>query len=458
MQSGKTSDMTVGSPIRLMIRFCIPMLIGSIFQQIYNITDTLIVGNTVGSGALAAVGATSSSTFFMLALAMGLTSAISILLSQAFGAKNEALFRRTLANSIYVVVGVAILLSIIGLVGARPLMRLLGTPEDILSDAAIYLQICIGGCFGQLMYNAASAALRSVGNSRVPLFFLILSCVLNVGLDLLFVLAFGWGVMGVATATVISQFIAAGACLVYLVKAIPMFRLSRANMRVDGKTLGSILKIGLPMSLQSMLLGVGDMVVTSVINSFGTSVVAAFSTVMRVNNLVSLSFSSISHSFSVYTGQNLGARDEKRIRAGVWQTSLLVTGLSLLSTLVVFLFGESMIRAFISAGDPQLETIVEISGTMLRTYACFFPFLALIWLFNGALRGMGEIVVPMVSGFTELVLKVGLSVLLGAMFGYNGVWFAAPIGWALGMVPSVIRFYTGGWKKRIERMPARGNG
>lgn len=450
MRQSRTADMTKGSPIHLMIRFCLPVLIGSIFQQIYNITDSLVVGNTVGSQALAAIGATSSSTFFLLSFATGLTNSFSILLSQHYGAKNEDAFRKTLGSAVYVVLGASLLLSIAGLFGAEPLMRFLGTPEDILAEAAIYLKICIGGCLAQLTYNAAAAVLRSVGNSSTPLYFLILSCLLNVGLDLVFVLVFNLGVMGVAIATVIAQFIAAGACVIYMLKTIPLFRLKKTELRPQRKIIGDILRIGLPMSLQSMLLGVGDMVVQSVINSFGTNVVAAFSTGTRVMNLCILTFSSVAHSFSVYSGQNKGAGDAGRIRLGVRQISLFAIGLSLLSMALVFTLGEPIIRAFLSSSDDQLETIVTTAVQMLRANACFFPFLGLIWLYNGALRGVGEITVPFFSGITELVIKIGLSMLFASLFGVSGVWFAAPIGWVLGFIPSAISFHSGRWEKRMK--------
>lgn len=449
MNESKTADMTQGSPIRLMIRFCLPVLIGSIFQQIYNITDSLVVGNTVGSQALAAIGATTSSTFFMLSFATGLTTSFSILLSQHYGAKDDGMFKKTLANSIFVILGAALILSLAGIFGARPLMRVLGAPVDILEDAVIYLQICIGGCLAQLVYNAAAAVLRSVGNSTTPLIFLILSCLLNVALDLVFVLAFRMGVMGVAIATVLSQCIAAIACVLYMLRAIPLFQLKKGELRPDDKIIASILRIGLPMSLQSMLLGIGDMTVQSVVNSFGTNIVAAYSAGTRVMNLSILAFSSVAHSFSVYAGQNKGAREVKRIHLGVKQIGLFVIGLSLLSMLTVFVFGEAIVRAFLSSGDPQLEVIVAAAVAMLRTSACFFPFLGLIWLYYGALRGVGDVVVPFVSGMIELLSKIVLSIALGRLFGPVGVWFAIPIGWVLALIPSAVRFHAGKWEKGV---------
>lgn len=442
--------MTAGSPIRLMTRFCVPVMVGSIFQQVYNITDSIIVGNTVGSSALAAVGATGSSTFLLLALASGLTSSFSILLSQHFGSGDTEKIRKTLVASIYTILAASLLLSLVGIFGSGAIMRLLNTPEDILGDATVYLQICIGGCIGQLVYNAAAAILRSVGNSKIPLLFLIVTCVLNILLDLLFVLAFDMGVKGVAIATVISQCIAAAACTIYTAKKMPIFRLGRVDMRPDTASVKAILKIGLPMSFQMMLLAVGDMVVTSVINSFGTVMVASFSTVTRINNLAMLSFSSIAHSFSVYTGQNFGARQDRRIQKGVTQVGLMVVGLSLLSTALVYAFGQPLIRVFISANDASLQDILTLGYYGLRVYGAFFPFLGLIWMFNGALRGMGEVTIPFISSLIELALKIALSIAFATLFGLNGVWYAAPIGWVIGLLPSTIRFYSGGWKRRIQ--------
>lgn len=452
---GKTRDMTEGSPLRHIIIFMIPMMIGGFFQQFYNVADTLVVGNMVGSDALAAIGATGSSTFFMLSLTMGLTNAFSIVISQSFGAKNEDLVRRNLVNSIYIMGAAAVILTLIGLFGSRPLMRLMRTPADIIDQSVIYLQICIGGCVAQLAYNMASSALRAVGNSRTPLYFLIFTSILNVALDLLFVLAFHMGVAGVAIATVISQAISAALSIRYIVKYFPIFHLRREDMHPDKEIILRLLRMGLPMSFQMSLLSIGDMVITGIVNGFGTNVVASFSVGGRVQQFASLAFSNATHSFSTYAGQNLGANKPDRVRYGFNRVMGITIVMSALSAVLVFFFGDYIVRFFLSGSDPQLEAIVEISRQLLRITACFYPFLGIIWLYTSTLRGVGEIRIPFLSCMVELVAKISLSIGLSVAFGYVGIWYAGPIGWVLGIIPPMICYHRGKWEKNAERLQTR---
>ncbi|MBC8610642.1 MATE family efflux transporter [Massilimaliae timonensis] len=446
-----TNDMTTGKPLKTILFFLIPMLIGGIFQQFYNITDTLIVGHVVGSRALAAVGASASTSFFLLSVVTGLTNAFAIVISQYFGAKDEKMVRKTTASAVYICVLSALALCLIGLFFSRPLMKLLQTPEDILDDAALYIQICMVFSAGQVVYNGAASILRAVGDSKTPLYFLILSTVLNVALDLLFVIVFDMAVRGVAVATVIAQILSAVLCVIYMIRRFPIFRLKRSDWKLDLPNLLEILKIGSSMSLQSILLSVGDMTINAVINSYGTNVIAAYTAGLRVQQFASLSSFNLAQAFAVYAGQNLGARKFSRIRHGMRQATFLCLGITLLSTVIVFLFGDNITRCFISSSDPYLEEIVIYSRGFLRTTSLFYPFLGLIWLYNNALRGMGDIVVPFLSSMIELTVKVGLSLLFSFWFGYLGVWWANPIAWALGLVPSLIRYYRRRWMALADR-------
>ena len=446
--------MTSGKPLRLIIRFALPMLAGAVFQQLYNVIDMLVVGNAVGSRALAAIGATSSTTFLAMSLAMGLTNGFTVVASRYFGAKDTVMLRKTLAASIYISFISIVILAIVGWFGAEPLMRLLNTPGDIRADAILYVKICIGLSAGMVLYNCASSMLKAVGDSRTPLFFLIFSSILNVLLDLLFVLAFGMGVAGVAIATVISQFISAAACMVYMYKHFDIFRLTKADFKISRDVLGalaSILKIGLPMSLQSLLLSIGDMTITGVVNSAGTDVVAAYATGGRIMQFVMMFCMQIAMAFSVFAGQNIGAKQTERIKRAFRETTCIVALMSLCMTGIIFLFGDKFINLFISSNDTHINAIIPLARSMLRVYASFYIFLGAIWLYNFALRGMGDVLIPFISGFVELIMKVTLSIILFRFFGHMGIWFANPIGWVLGLVPSVIRFHSGGWMKLTEK-------
>jgi putative efflux protein, MATE family len=445
-------DMTTGSPLKLIVAFTIPMLIGGVFQQFYNIIDMLIVGKVNGSRELAAIGATGSATFFILSMTMGVTVGYSIVIAQFFGAKKTHMVRVSLASSIYVTAGCTILLAAVALLFSRPLMEILQTPADIIDDSVLYLQICLGGGVGLLVFNGASAVLRAVGDSKTPLYFLILSSVLNVLLDLLFVVVFHYGVMGVAIATVIAQITSASLCVVYIIKRFPIFHISRRDLKPDRQNIHLVLKIGLSMGLQGFFLSIGEMVTTGVVNSFGTDVVAAFATGNRVQQFAMLLYFTIAEAFAVYAGQNLGARKFDRIREGFRKVATAIFCLSIFSAVMVFLFSGVFVRLFITRDDPHLDVIVEIAKGFLHVSCYFYPFLGLIWLYNFTMRGMGDVVVPLVSGIAELVAKIGLSLWFAVLFGYYGVWFAAPIGWVLGLIPSFIRYHLGNWQKLADRI------
>ncbi|MBP1916382.1 MATE family efflux transporter [Lederbergia galactosidilytica] len=445
-------DMTEGHPLKLIFAFTVPMLIGGLFQQFYNVTDSLIVGNFVGSRALAAVGATGSTLFFMLSLTLGLTNAFSIVMSQYFGAKNEQMVRKTLVSSIYITIVCTIILSLFGIFGARPLMILLKTPADIIDDATIYIQICIGGGVGLFVYNGAAAVLRAVGDSRTPLYFLILSSVLNVLLDLLFVIVFGMGVTGVAIATVIAQIISAILCILYIYKTFFIFRVSKSEWQPHWGNIGLISKIGLPMGLQSLLISVGEMVVSGVVNTFGTNAVAAYTTGLRVQQFATLAYFNIAQAFATFAAQNLGAKKTDRIEDAFKKVAFISIILSVISSIAIFFFGDSIVSWFIADDDAYRDIIIKMSTEFLVISAYFFPFLGLIWLYNNTLRGMGEVPIPLISSIVELVSKIGLSLILGMMFGYLGVWYAGPIGWALGLIPSFIEYHRKRWHRLADRI------
>jgi len=444
-------DMTSGQPLPLIWRFALPMIVGALFQQLYNTVDMLIVGNIVGSRALAAVGATGSATFFALTLMIGVTTGFSAVISQYFGAKDMNLVRKSFVSAIYICGASAVILFAIGMFGAEPLMLLLNTPDDILPDAVMYLRICVAGSIGTVVYNSAASVLRAIGDSRTPLLFLIAASVLSILLNMLFIMVFGMGVMGAALSTVIAQALSAAACVIYLFKRYEILRLRLHDFQPHPPTLGFILKIGLPVALQSALLSVGDMTITGVVNRFGTDVVAAYATGTRIMFFSTVFCMTLAQAFAVFVGQNLGARQIERIKNGFRDTFAIVAAICVVMTVLVFVFDDALARMFISGADAHIEGIVSITRPNLRITAVFYIFLGLIWLYNYTLRSMGDVAVPFVSGILELVLKVGLSVLFSWQFGYVGVWFAMPLGWVLGIIPSAIRFHSGGWHKLSER-------
>ncbi|WP_297298479.1 MATE family efflux transporter [uncultured Brachyspira sp.] len=441
-----TKDMTVGSPFKTIIYFSLPMLIGGIFQQFYGVTDTIIIGKFVGSRALAAIGATTSTMFFFLSFAIGFTNAFSIVMGQFFGAKNETMLKRTFLNSIYVTLFSSVILLIFGLFFSRPLMVLLKTPSDIIDNSVIYLKICVGLSFGQLIYNGAASILRALGDSKTPLYFLILTTILNIILDLLFVALLKMNVAGVAIATVVSQMISAFLSVFYIIKKFPILKLNKEDMIFDSSNLLMIVKIGASMSIQSVFLSIGEMIISSVVNTFGTNVVASYTTGNRIIQFASMAYFVVSEAFAVYVAQNYGAQKIDRIKEGFKSIIILSLTLSILAAVIIFLFGDHLVKLFISKNDQYVDVIAEICKGYLRISSAFFPFLAIILLYNNSIRAIGNAFIPLISGITEIVIKIGGSLLLSIPFGYIGVWFANPVGWALGILPTCIYFHKYAFK------------
>lgn len=431
----KNLDMTQGEPARLLVLFAIPMLIGGIFQLMYNMTDTLVVGRFASVDALAAIGATGSTTSLIMMLGQGLTNAVSVVISQAEGAGRQDRMKSCVAHAVYLVLAGSLVLGLASFFGARPFLTLLGTPENIIDNAVSYVQITGGLSIALTAYNGVAAVLRAIGDSKTPLYFLILCSLLNVVLDLVFVIAFHGGVPGVAIATVISQAVSVVLCVFYMVRRYPRLRPDAASFRFDGKIIREYLSIGLPMCFQSGVLCVGMFVITAVINSFGSDIVAAYTIGGKVEQLATLSFSNLAFSFSVYAGQNYGARLYRRIGEGLKKGLLIIVGLTILSSAVMLLFARPLAQIFL---EEDVAAVLDGAVAMIRTEACFFWALGIIWAVNSTLRGMGLVRIALVSSIVELVCKIGISVTLSQVIGSAGIWIAAPSGWVLGLIPSLI--------------------
>lgn len=431
----KNLDMTQGEPARLLVLFAIPMLIGGIFQLMYNMTDTLVVGRFASVDALAAIGATGSTTSLIMMLGQGLTNAVSVVISQAEGAGRQDRMKSCVAHAVYLVLAGSLVLGLASFFGARPFLTLLGTPENIIDDAVSYVQITGGLSIALTAYNGVAAVLRAIGDSKTPLYFLILCSLLNVVLDLVFVIAFHGGVPGVAIATVISQAVSVVLCVFYMVRRYPRLRPDAASFRFDGEIIREYLSIGLPMCFQSGVLCVGMFVITAVINSFGSDIVAAYTIGGKVEQLATLSFSNLAFSFSVYAGQNYGARLYRRIGEGLKKGLLIIVGLTILSSAVMLLFARPLAQIFL---EEDVAAVLDGAVAMIRTEACFFWALGIIWAVNSTLRGMGLVRIALVSSIVELVCKIGISVTLSQVIGSAGIWIAAPSGWVLGLIPSLI--------------------
>lgn len=439
-------DMTRGNPTKLLVMFAIPMMIGGVFQLMYNMVDTIVLGRFVGAGALASIGATTSTTACFLYFSTGITGAMSIVISQLLGSGDAARIRKAVANAIYLSVFFGVIIGLIAFFGARPLMMLLGTPDDIIDGSVLYIRITCGLIIAQIAYNAVASILKAIGDSKTPLYFLILCSFLNIILDLVFVLQFHMDVAGVAWATILSQFISAVLCFVYMHRKYEVLRFTRADMAFDKKINGDYLRYGLPMGATSCFLSVGMFVITGVINSFGSSVVAAYTVGSKVENVAVLLFNQFAFSCSVYTGQNFGAGDKERIYDGTKQAMRLVLGLSVVAAVLMLFFGKYVAMLFLDGGETE---ILSIACELIRIEAFFYPALGMVWLYNSALRGIGAVKPTIVSSVAELCCKIVISLTLSRVLGATGIWFAAPVGWVLGAAISIAVFYRGRWEKRL---------
>ena len=384
-------DMTQGKPINLMLRFALPMMIGSIFQSLYSMVDSAVLGRFVGSHALAAIGATTSTTGLILLLATGVTSAISIVLSQYVGANDTDRVRKGIVASGWITLLLGVVLGLISVFAARPLMQLLKTPEDVIDMSVLYIQIVCGCGIAQFAYNAAASILRALGDSKTPLYFLILCSILNVILDLISVIGLNMGVAGVAVATIGSQAISAAICILVMFRKYPDLMPKRHTLRPDMPVSLKIFGMGAQMALQSLFLSVGMMVITRVINSYGSNVVAAFTVGSNVQNLAVMLFSNFSFGFSVYVGQNFGAKNAERIKLGVRQIFLLVGGLSIFAGALTLIFSEPLVSLYVKPNETE---VIAYSLEFIRIQAWFFPFLGWIWLYNSTVKGWAKSTFP----------------------------------------------------------------
>ncbi len=447
MKKNFTTDMTTGSPIKHILKFTLPLLIGNLFQQLYNMVDSIVVGKFVGEDALAAVGSCGSTNFLFFSLGNGLGLGIGVIVSQYFGAGDNRNVRKTIANSYYVLVSTSVIVSIIGVLAAPWLLRLLGTPEDIFHDTLIYMQTTTLGLIAISMYNGVSAILRALGDSKTPLVFLIVACLINVVLDLLFVIVFGWAVFGVALATVIAQAISAITCYMYAYKKIEYFRVGKEEAKMDWSIIGRSFRIGIPLALQNGTIAVSCMVLQGVVNSFGENVMAAYTITIRIESIVQQPYSSLAAAMTTFAGQNAGAGRADRIKKGFRQCVVIVLIFSLALIPLFYAFGESIASIFVDNTE-----VIDISARALRVTSLFYFGLGMIYVPRALLNGCGDAAFAILNGLVEVAGRVVFSqiFLLIPALGWLAVWLTTGATWAVTGLVCLIRYWTGNWKKRIE--------
>lgn len=439
------TDMTQGSSLKLILKFTIPLLIGNVFQQLYNMVDSVIVGNYVGANALAAVGSCGSVNFLFFSLSSGLAIGIGIMIAQYFGAKMEKEIRRTIVNGAYLLIAASIFVTMIAYIFAPQILRMLSTPDEIITDAITYLRVISVGILSVAFYNGIAAVLRALGDSKSPLYFLILSSIVNVVLDLVFVLQFGWGVFGVGFATLIAQIVSAVACLIYACLKVPYFKITKEECALDMSVVGRAFRLGIPVALQNSMIAVSCIALQGVVNQFGATVVATYTIIGRIEQIVQQPYSSLGTALTNFTGQNIGAGLRDRVRKGYWQCVWIVFAFSLILIPVAYLFGAQIIGFFVK--EPE---VIEMGVTALKINSlCYFA-LGMIYVPRALLNGCGDTAFAVVNGFTEVVCRIAYSQIFTRipLFGYWGIWITTAATWATTAIVCVIRYASGVWRRK----------
>ncbi len=440
-----TMNMTEGSPLALLSVFALPLLIGNLFQQAYNLADSMIVGRLLGANALAAVGATGSISFLFFSIFNGISGGCGIVTARYFGARKDEMVYRAIVNSAYIMMSFALLTGTAAFIMVPSVLSWMGTPAEILPDAIVYMRMTSASVPLIAVYNYASSMQRALGDSRTPLYFLIFSCVLNVGLDLLFVGAFSLGVFGAALATMLSQLLAGTGSLLYAFRRNPYFRPGREFLALDRPIVKESVRLGLPLALQWSLIAISTTALQSVVNTFGPTAMAAYTATNRLEMLVQQPFGSMTMALSTYTGQNMGAGKTGRIRAGFRDSMLAMIAVAGVMTLIMQLWGGSLTGLFVHEKD-----VIDMGGRALKITSLFYVFLGVIYVSRGVLNGVGDAMFAFINGIVEIAGRVGLPLLLLGVTaaGVWSIWITAGVTWLLAGVSCIMRYIS--WRKKIS--------
>lgn len=437
-------DFTTGSESRLILNFAIPMLLGNVFMQMYQFVDTMIVGQFIGKEALAAVGASTPIIFMIIALVMGIGSGAAVVISQYFGAKQYDKVRTTCDTLFIFLLAAGAVVTVLGYFFSRSILHLMGLPDDILPHATEYLQIYFLGSILIFGYNAVSGILRGVGDSKTPLYFLIIASILNVGLDLLFVIVFQWGVAGAAWATLISQGVSFFLSVLYVNRKNKIVRVRLRHSNFDKTIFKQCLRLGLPTGLQQMFVGAGNTAMMGIVSGFGTDVIAAYTAANRIDMFASLPIMNFAAALTSFVGQNIAVGKFDRIHRGLRSTLLMTLASVILINVSIIFFAEPLIGIFTS--DPAVVSYGRVCLIIMNSFYFIF---GIMFTFNGLLRGAGAAIVPMLTTLLSLwVIRVPAAAILSQWFGPEGIWWAVPIGWALGALGSICYYFSGKWKSK----------
>lgn len=449
MNNESVASMTEGNPAKLILLFTLPMLIGNLFQQFYNMADSVIVGRYVGANALAAVGATGSINFLFFSLSAGIALGVGVIVSQAFGAGKPDMVEKSIANGMYLLLLVSLIFSILGVVLSRTILVLLDTPEVILDDAVLYMQVTCAGILAIAVYNGVASILRALGDSKTPLYFMLIACVINIVLDLIFVIQFEWAVFGAAFATVIAQVLSAIGVSVYALHKVSFFRIKREHRALRMDIVAKCFRLGMPIALQNSMIAVSCVFLQKVVNSFGENVVAANTALGRIEQLVQQPFGSLGAALTTYTGQNIGAGKIERVKRGYRVGLLSVVAISLVMLIPGQFFGREIVGFFV-----QDEEVIAIGARGLAITSWFYFFLGMIYVARSVLNGVGDAMYAMINGVMEIVGRIGFAIPLTMIpfIGMWGIFFTTGFTWAITGIVSMYRYAQGKWCGKVTNI------
>lgn len=444
-----TKSMTSGNPAKLILFFALPLIVGNIFQQFYSMADTIIVGRTIGVNALAAVGCTGSLTFFILGFTMGFTNGLSIITAQKFGAGQEEGVKKSFAASILLAGGVAILMTIIASLLARPALELLQTPSEIIDDAQSYLRIIFGGISAGILFNLMSNMMRALGDSRTPLYFLIFACCINIVLDFVLILVFHMGVAGAGAATIFSQLLSGICCCIYIQKKLPALWLRPEHFRLTREDVVLHLRTAFPMAFQMSIIAIGSLILQMALNSLGAVSVAAYTAAQKIDSIATMPINSMGAAMATYSAQNYGAGKIDRVRKGVFQCILMSVSFSIVMGAVNVLFGSNLAAIFVGKSEIQ---VLEYARTFLSISGTLYWVLALLFIYRFTLQGLGLNMVPVVAGAMELIMRAIGALVLAKHFGFTGACMSNPLAWIGACIPLSAAYYSYMRKKSGTRL------
>ncbi len=448
-----TKDLTKDNPLKLILAFMLPIFIGNLFQLLYNFTDAVIVGRALGISALGAVGATTPLIFMVLSFVFATTQGFSVVLAQKFGAGQLDLVKKSYTSSIILSGILTLLLTLFLVPCVRNLLIYLNTPSDILDMAQSYLTIIFAGLFATVFYNMLSNTIRALGDSKTPLYFLILSSVLNIVLDLLFVVILKFSVSGAAYATVISQIISGILCLILMHTKFPVLKLKLSDWKTDLKFLYEHIKIGIPMGIQISVLSMGKVILQFVLNGFGTTAVAAFTTGMRIDQIFYQIYLALGITMANYTAQNYGAKKISRIKEGTKISIRLVCIITVISMALLAFFSDEIVSVFMEVPD---EEVIRLACIYLHTIMIFLFFLGVLLIYRNVLQGIGAVGAPLLSGFVELFVRGLAAIALAKYFSFAGLCFATPLAWLSGAIV-LFAGYRWNFYRNLQKLKKKKN-